>query len=144
MYSQSYGFSSSHVQMWDLDHKISWVLTNWWFGIVVLEKTLESPLDCKEIKLVHPKGNQSWIFIGRNGADAPVLWPPDVNVQLVGKHPDAGKDWRQKEKRAPEDEMVRQHHRLDGNEFEQIPWESGGQGRQACCSPWSHKELDTT
>ena len=144
MYSQSYGFSSSHVQMWDLDHKISWVLTNWWFGIVVLEKTLESPLDCKEIKLVHPKGNQSWRFIGRNGADAPVLWPPDVNVQLVGKHPDAGKDWRQKEKRAPEDEMVRQHHRLDGNEFEQIPWESGGQGRQACCSPWSHKELDTT
>ena len=144
MYSQSYGFSSSHVQVWDLDHKISWVLTNWWFGIVVLEKTLESPLDCKEIKLVHPKGNQSWIFIGRNGADAPVLWPPDVNVQLVGKHPDAGKDWRQKEKRAPEDEMVRQHHRLDGNEFEQIPWESGGQGRQACCSPWSHTELDTT
>jgi len=144
MYSQSYGFSSSHVQMWDLDHKISWVLNNWWFGIAVLEKTLESHLDCKEFKPVHPKGNQSWIFIGRNGADAPVLWPPDVNVQLVGKHPDAGKDWRQKEKRAPEDEMVRQHHWLDGNEFEQIPWDSGGQGRQACCSPQSHKELDTT
>ena len=144
MYSQSYGFSSSHVQMWDLDHKISWVLNNWWFGIAVLEKTLESHLDCKEFKPVHPKGNQSWIFIGRNGADAPVLWPPDVNVQLVGKHPDAGKDWRQKEKRAPEDEMVRQHHWLDGNEFEQIPWDSGGQGRQACCSPRSHKELDTT
>ena len=144
LYSQSYGFSSSHVRMWGLDHKISWVLKNWWFQIVVLEKTLESPLDCKEIKPVNSKGNQSWIFIGRTDADALVLWPSDVNVWLVGKHPDAGKDWRQKEKRVAEDEMVRQHHWFNGNDFEQIPWDSGGQGRQVCCSPWSHKDLNMT
>ena len=101
-------------------------------------------LRVKEIKPVHPKGNQSWIFSGRTDAEAPIIWPPDVNIQLVGKHPDAGKDWRQKEKRVAEDEIVRQHHWLNGNEFEQIPWDSGGQGRQACCSPRSHKESDRT
>ena len=91
--SQSYGFSSSHVQMWELDHKESWALKNWCFWTVVLEKTLESPLDCKEIQTVHPKGNQSWIFIGRTDAEAeaPILWLPDVKILLIGKDPDAGK-----------------------------------------------------
>ena len=104
-YTQSYDFSSSHVWMWELDHKEGWALKNWFFQTVVLEKTLESPLDCKEIKPVNPKGNQPWIFTGRT--DAPILWPPDAKSQLIGKDPDAGKDWRQKEKRATEDEMVR-------------------------------------
>ena len=92
-YSQSYGFSSSHVRMWELDQKEGWVPKNWCFQIMVLEKTLESPLDSQEIKLVNPKGNQPWIFIGRTGAeaDAPILWPPDVRSQLIGKGPDAGK-----------------------------------------------------
>ena len=106
MTKASYGFPSSHVQMWELDHKEGWVVNNWCFWIV-LEKTLESPLDCKEIKAVNPKGNQPWIFIGRTDAEAPVLWPPDAKSQLIGKDPDAGKDWRQKEKGAAEDEMVR-------------------------------------
>ena len=96
--SQSYDFSSSHVQMWELDHKEGWALKNWCFWIVVLEKTLESPLDCKEIKLVNLKGNQPWIFIGRTDAEAPILWPPDGKSWLIGKGPDAGKNWRQKEK----------------------------------------------
>ena len=98
-YSQSYGFSSSHVQMWELYHKEGWALKNWCLCTVVLEKTLESPLDCKEIKPVHPKGDQSWIFIGRTDAEAetPVLWPPDVKNWLVGKDPDAGKDWGREE-----------------------------------------------
>ena len=101
--------------MWELDHKEGWVLKNWCFWIV-LDKTLESPLDCKEIKPVHPKGNQSWIIIGRTVAEAetPILWPPDAKSWLIGKDPDAGKDWRQKEKRAAEDEMVREHHWLMG------------------------------
>ena len=106
MTTASYGFPSSHVQMWELDHKEGWVVNNWCFWIV-LEKTLESPLDCKEIKAVNPKGNQPWIFIGRTDAEAPVLWPPDAKSQLIGKDPDAGKDWQQKEKGAAEDEMVR-------------------------------------
>ena len=107
--SQSYGFSSSHVLMWDLDHKEGWAPKNWHLQTVVLEKTLESPLDCKEIKPVNPKGNQPWIFIGRTGAkaEASILWPPDAKSHLIGKDPDAGKDWRQNEKRATEDEMVR-------------------------------------
>ena len=107
--SQSYGFSSSHVQMWELDHKVGWVLKNWYFQIVVLEKTLDSPLDCKEIKPINPIGNQTWIFIGKTDTDAetPILWPPDTKSQLSGKEPDAEKDWGQKEKRVPEDEMVR-------------------------------------
>ena len=98
--SQSYGFSSSHVWVWQLDYKESWVLKNWCFWTVVLEKTLESPSDCKEIKPVHPKGNQSWIFIGRTDAEVEILifWPPDAKNWLIGKDPDAGKDWRQEEK----------------------------------------------
>ena len=109
--SQSYGFSSSHVWMWELDYKESWTLKNWCFWTVVLEKTLESPLDCKEIQPVHPKGNQSWIFIGRTGAEAetPIHWPPDEKNLLNWKDPDAGKDWRW-EKGMPEDEMVGWHH----------------------------------
>ena len=119
-YSQSYGFSSSDVWMWELDHKESWVPKNWCFWIVELEKTLESPLDCKEIKPVNPKGNQSWIFIGRTDAEAeiPVLWPPDEKNWLIWKDPDAGKDWRQEEKGMTEDEMIRWHPQLDGHEFE--------------------------
>ena len=94
----SYGFFSSHVWMWELDYKESWALKNWCFWIVVLEKTLESPLDCKKIKPVNPKGNQSWIFTGRTDAEAPILWPPDAKNWLIRKDPDTGKDWRQKEK----------------------------------------------
>ena len=105
--SQSYGFSSSHVWMWDLDHKESWAPKNWCFWIVVLEKILESPLDCKDIHPVHPKGDQSWVFIGRTDAEAetPILWPTDAKNWLIGKDPDAGKDWR-REKGTTEDEMV--------------------------------------
>ena len=118
--SQSYGFSSSHVWMWESDHKESWVLKNWCFWSVVLEKTLESPLDGKVIKPVHPKGNQSWIFIGNTDAEAetPILWPPDANSWVIGKDLDAGKDWRQEEKRLTEDKMVEWHHWLDGHEFD--------------------------
>ena len=107
--SQSYGFFSSHVWMWELDHKEGWALKNWCFRIVVLEKTPESPLDSKKIKPVNPKGKQPWIFIGRTDAEAeaPILWLPDVKSQLIGKDPDAVKDWKQKEKRETEDEMVR-------------------------------------
>ena len=103
------GFSSSHVQNWDLDHKQGWALKNWCFQIVVLEDLLESPLDCKEIKPVNPKGNQPWIFIGRTDAEAkaPKRWPPGAKSWLIGKNLDAGKDWRQKERRPAEDEMVR-------------------------------------
>ena len=119
--SQSYGFSSSNVWMWKLDHKENWVLKNWCFQTVMLEKTLESPLDCKEIKLVHPKGNQPWIFIGRTDAEAPILWPPDAKTQLIGKDPNARKDWRQEEKETTEDGVVAWHHRLDGHEFDQTP-----------------------
>ena len=118
--SQNYGFSSSHVWMWELDHKESWVPKNWCFWTVVLEKTLESPLDCKEIQPVHPKGDQSWIFIGRTDAEAetPILWSPDVKNWLIGKDSDAGKDWRQEEKGMTEDEMVGWHHQLNGHGFE--------------------------
>ena len=118
--SQSYGFSSSHVKMWELDHKADWALKNWCFKIVVLEKTLESPLDYKEIQPVHPKGNQSWIFIGRIDAEAeaPIFWPPDVKNWLIGKDPDAGKDWRQKEKWTTEDEIVGWDHWLSRHESE--------------------------
>ena len=105
--NQSYGFSSSLVWMWDLDHKEGWVLKNWCFQAVVLEKTLESPLDCKEIKPVNPQGNQPWILIERTDAEAPILWPANAKSWLIGKDPDAGKGWRQKKKRVAEDEMVR-------------------------------------
>ena len=104
--SQSYGFSSSHVWMWQLDHKEGWVPKNWCFWTVVLEKTLESPWNCKEIKLVNPKGNQSRIFIGRTNAEAPILWPPHAKSWLTGKDPDAGKDWGQEEKEVTEDDVV--------------------------------------
>ena len=114
---QSYGFSSSHVRMWDLDHKESWVPKNWYFWTVVLEKTLESLLDCKEIKLVNPKGNQSWIFIGRTDAEASIHCLPDAKSWLTGKDPDAGRDWGQVEKGTTEDEMVGWHHWLNGHEF---------------------------
>ena len=113
-----YGFSSGHVWMWELDYKESWVLKNWCFWTVMLEKTLESPLDCKEIKPVNPKENQPCIFIGRTDAEAPILWPCAVKNWLTGKDPDAGKDWRQGEKGTTEDEMVGWHHWLNGHEFE--------------------------
>ena len=119
---------------------------HWCFSIVVLEKTLESPLDSKEIKPVNPKGNQPWIFIGRTDAktEAPVLWPPDVKSWLIGKDPDAGKDWRQEEKGMTEDEMVGWHHWLNGHEFEQALGDGEGEGSLECCSPWGCKELNTT
>ena len=144
--SQSYGFSSSHVWMWELDHKESWAPKNWCFWTVVLEKTLEGPLVSKEIKPVHSKGNQSWIFIGRTDAEAEtlVLWPPDVMNWLIGKGPDAGKDWRQEEKGTTEDEMVGWHYRLDGHEFEQALGVGDGQESLACWGSWGHKESDTT
>ena len=117
--SQGYRFSSDHVWMWELDCKESWALKNWCFWTVVLEKTLESPLDCKEIQPVHPKGHQSWVSIGGTDAEAetPILWPPDAESWLTWKDPDAGKDWRQEEKGTTEDEMVGWHHRLNGHEF---------------------------
>ena len=126
--------------------KKSWVLKNWCFWTVVLEKTLKSSLDCKEIQPVHPKGNQSWIFIGKTDAEAetPILWPPDVKNRLIGKDPDAGKDWRREEKGMTQVEMVGWCHRLDGHEFEQAAGVGDGQGSLACCSPWGHKELDMT
>ena len=118
--SQGYGFSSSHVWMWELDYKESWALKNWCFWTVVLEKTLEGPLDSKEIQPVHPKGNQSWMFLGRTDAEAetPIFWPPDVKSWLIGKDLDVGEDWRPEEKGSIEDEMVGWHHWLDGHEFE--------------------------
>ena len=118
--SQGYGFSRSHVWMWEFDYKESWALKNWCFWIVVLEKTLESPLECKEIQPVHPKGNQSWVFTGRTDVEAetPILWPPDVKNWLIWKASDAGKDWRQEEKEMTKDEMTGGHHWLNGHEFE--------------------------
>ena len=142
-YSQSYGVSSSHAWMWEFDHSEGWETKKWCFRTGVLEKTLEGPLDSKEIRLVHPKGNQPWIFIGRTDAEAPVLWSPEEKSQLIRKDPDAGKDWRQEEKGATEDEMVGWHHRLNGQECEQTLGESEGQGSLACCSPWGCKEWDT-
>ena len=131
--------------MWELDHKEGWALKNWCFLNVVLEKTLESPLDCKKIKPVNPKRNQPWIFIGRTDAEAetPMLPPPDVKNWLTGKYADAGKDWRQ-EKGITEDEIVGWHHWLDGEEFEQAPGVGDGQGGPACCRPWGREESDRT
>ena len=126
--------------MWELDHKEGWASKNWCFWVVVLENTLQSPLDCKELKSVNPKRNQFLIFIGRTDAEAgaPILWSPDVKSQLIGKNSDAGKDWGQEEETS-EDEMVWWHHRLDGHAFEQTPGDSEGQGSLACCSPWGHR-----
>ena len=144
--SQSYGFSSSHEWMWELDYKESWVPKNGCFWTVVLKKTLETPLDCREILPVNPKGNQPWIFIGRTDAEAeiPILWPPDERSWLIEKDPNAGKDWRWEEKGTTEDERVGWHHWLDGHEFEQAPGVGDGQGSLACCSPWGRKESDMT
>ena len=136
--SQSYGFSSSHVWMWDLDYKESWALKNWCFWSVVLEKTLESPFDNKEIKPVHPKGNQSWIFIGRTDAEdeISILCPPDGKNWLIWKDPDARNDWRQKEKGMTEDEMVGWHYWINGREFEEALRVGDGQESLECCSSW--------
>ena len=146
--SQGYGFSSGHVWMWELDYEESWSPKNWCFWTVVLEKTLESPLDSKEIKSVNPKGNQPWIFTGRVDAEAKaeaaILWPPDVKSWLIRKDSDAGKDRRQKEKGMTEDEMVGWHHWLSGHELQQAPGDGEGQRRLACCSPWDGKVLDST
>ena len=139
-------FSTSSIWMWELDHKEGWAPMNWCSWIVMLEKTLESPLDCKEIKLVNSKGNQPWIFIRMAvaEAEAPILWPPDAKSWLIGKDPDAGKDWGQEEKGTTEDEMVGWHHQLDGHEFVQAPGNSEGQESLVGCSPWDHKESDRT
>ena len=131
--------------MWELDHKESWAPKNWCFWSMVLEKTLESPLDCKEIKSVNPKGNQSWIFTGSTDAEAetPILWPPDAKSWLIWKDPYAGKGWRQEEKGMTEDEMVGWHYQLNGHEFEQTP-DDEGQGSLVRCSPQGCKESDMT
>ena len=144
--SQGYGFSCRHVWMWELDCEESWALKNWCFWTVVLEKTLDSPLDCKEIQPVHSKGDQPWDFFGRNDAEAetPVLWPLHVKSWLTGKDSDAGRDWEQEEKGTTEDEMAGWHHRLNGREFEWIPGIGDGQGGLACCNSWGCKESDTT
>ena len=128
------------------DYKESWALKNWCFWTVMLEKTLASPLDCKEVQLVHPKGDQSWVFIGRTDieAETPILWPPDAKSWLIGKDSDPGKDWGQEEKGTTEDEMVGWHHWLNGHEFVQTLGVGDGQGGLACYSPWGHEESDTT
>ena len=138
--SQGYGFSSGHVWMWELDYKESSALKNWCFWTVVLEKTLESPLDCKEIQPVHPK-DQSWVFIGRTDVEAetPILWPPDAKSWLTGKDPDAGKDWRQEEKGTTEDEMVGWQHWLNGHGFGWTPGVGDGQVGLACCGSWGQR-----
>ena len=129
-----------------MSYKESWPPKNWCFWTVVLEKTLENPLDCKEIKPVHPKGHESWIFMGRTDAEAetPILWPPDAKSWLIGKAPDAGKDWRWEEKGMTEDELVGWHHQFNEHEFEQAPGVGDGQGGPVCCSPWGRKESDVT
>ena len=144
--SQSYGFSSGHVRMWEPDPKEGWAPKNWCFSTVVLEKTLESSLDCKESQTNHPKGNQSRIFIRRTDAEAeaPNLGPPDAKNWFIGKDPDAGKDWGQEEKGTTEDEMTGWHHWLNGHEFEQALGVGDGQGGLVCCSPWGGIESDTT
>ena len=143
-HSQSYVSSSRHVWIWELDHKEGWVSKNWCFWTVVLEKTLESPLDYKEVKPISPKRNQSWIFIGRTDAETetPILWPHDVKRWLTGKDP--GKDGRQEEKGTTEHEMVGWYHWLSGHEFEQALGNGEGQGSLACCSAWGCKESNTT
>ena len=124
--SQGYGFSSSHVWMWELGHKESWTLKNWCFWTVVVEKTLESPLDYKEMELVNPKGNQSWIFTERTDAEAPILWLPNAKNRLTGKDPDDRNHWGQEEKGMTEDEMAGWHHWVNGHEFEQTPGDGEG------------------
>ena len=132
--------------MWELDHKEGRAPKNWCFRTVVLEKTLESPLESKEIKVVNLKGNQFWILFGRTDAEAeaPILWPPETNYWLIGKDPDDGKDWRQEEKKVTEDEMVGWHHHFTGCELGQRPGDGEGQRSLECCSAWGHKESDMT
>ena len=144
--SQSYGFSSGHVWMWELDYRENWVPKNWCFWTVVLEKTLESPLESKELKPANSKGNQPWIFIERTfaEAEAPVLWLSDAKYWLIEKDPDVGKDWRQEEKGMTEDESIGWHYWLDGREFEQALGVGDGQGGLVYCSLWGHKESDAT
>ena len=139
-------FSSGHVWMWELVCEESWVPKNWCFWTLVLEKTLEGPLDCKEIQPVHSEGDQPWDFFGRNDAKAetPILWPPHAKSWFTGKDPDAGRDWGQEEKGTTEDEVAGWHHWLDGGESEWTPGVGDGQGGLACCNSWGRKELDTT
>ena len=139
-------FLFSHWLKHWLDCEESWVLKNWCFWTVVLEKTLESPLDCKEIEPVHPKKDQPWVFIGRTDAKAetPILWPPHVKSWLIGKDSDTGRDWGQEKKGMTEDEMAGWHHWLDGREFEWALGVGDGQGGLACCASWGRKESDTT
>ena len=127
--------------MWELDYKESWAQKNWCFWIVLLEKTLESPLDCEEIQPLHPKGDQSWVFVRKTDVEAetPILWPPDAKSWLIWKDPDAGKDWGQVDKGTTKDEMVGGHHRLNGHEFEQALGVGDGQRSFARCSPWRRK-----
>ena len=143
---QEFSRPSGHVWMWELYCKESWVQKNSCFWTLMLEKTLENPLDCKEIQQVHPKGNQTWIFIGRTHAEAetPIIWPPEAKNWLIWKDPDAGKDWGLEEKGTAVDEMVGWHHWLDVREFEWSLGVGDGQGGLVCCSPWGHKESDTT
>ena len=143
---ETMGSVRNFVWIWELDYKESWEQKNWCFWNVVLQKTLESPLDNKEIQSVNPKGNWSWIFIARTDAEAetPILWPPDAKNQLIGKEPDAGKDRRWEEKGTTKDKMVGWHHRHDEHEFEWAPGVGDGQGSLVCYSPWDHKESDTT
>ena len=145
VFRQGYGFSSGHISMCELDYKESWALKNWCFWTVVLEKTLESPLDCKEIQPVHPKGDRSWVFIGRTDVEAetPILWPPDVKSWLIGKDPDAGKDWLQ-EKGTTEAEMVGWYSPTQWTWVCVDSRSSDGQGGLVCCGSWDHKESDTT
>ena len=143
--SQGYGFSRSHVWIWELDYKETWVPKIWCFLTVVLEKTLESPMDCKEIQPVHPK-DESWVFIGRTDAEAetPILWPPHAKSWLIWKDPDARRYFGEEEQGTTEDEMAGWHHCLDGHEFEWTLGVGDGQGGLVCCSSWGCKELDTT
>ena len=144
--SQGYGFSSGHAWMWELDCEGSCVPKNWCLWTVVLEKTLESPLDCKEIQPVYSKGDQSWVFFGRNDAKAetPVLWLLHVKSWLIGKDSDAGRDWGQEEKGTTEDEIAGRHHRFDGLEFEWTLEVGDGQGGLVCCGSWGLKESAMT
>ena len=144
--SQGYDFFSGHVWMWVLDCEESWVPKNLCFWTVVLEKTLESPLNCKEIQSVHPKGDQSWVFFGRNDAKAetPILWPPDVKNSIMWKDSDAGKDWGQEEKGTTEGEMVGWYYQLDGHEFGWTRGVGDGQAGLSCCSSWVCKQSDMT
>ena len=144
--SQGHGFPSGHVWMWELDSEESWAPKNWCFWTVVLEKTLESPLDCKEIQPVHSKGNQSWVFIGKTDveAEAPVPWPPDAKHWLIWNDPDAGKAWGQEELGMTEDEMVWCYHWFSGHGFGWTPDVGSGQGGLASCISWGRKKSDTT